>query len=111
MVCTDRGTEIAQPLLRHTMIAGTLYTPANRQAEWKIGVDVPPSPKNATATSSLRCSFAANAVPTAWGICVATGDATLTKLRWRTEWCTGICRPFTGSSALPNSWHMNVRSE
>ena len=31
-----------------------------------MGVDVPPSPKNATATSSFFCSLAAQAVPTAW---------------------------------------------
>ena len=77
---------------------------------WKIGVEVAPSPKNATATSSRFCSFAAQAVPTAFGMCEPTGELTETKLMLRTEWWTGICRPLTGSSALPNSWHMNVRS-
>ena len=75
-----------------------------------MGVEVPPSPKNATATSSLPCSLAAQAVPTACGICVATGELIDTKFSLRIEWCTGICRPLTGSSALPNSWHMKVRS-
>src|SRR5579862_2805863 len=108
-VCTERGTEIAQPLLRHMRIAGAFMTPARLRLEWKMGVDVPPSPKNASATSSLPESLAAQAVPTACGICVATGELIVTKFSLRTEWCTGIWRPFTGSRALPNSWHMNVR--
>ena len=52
---------------------------------------------------------AAIAVPTACGICVPTGELIETKLMLRALWCTGICRPLTGSSALPNSWHRKVR--
>ena len=77
---------------------------------WKVGVEVAPSPKKASATSSVFCSLAAQAVPTACGMCEPTGELTETKFSRRTEWCTGICRPFTGSSALPKSWHMKVLS-
>ena len=78
---------------------------------WKIGVDVAPSPKKPMATSSFFISFAAHAAPTECGICVPTGELIDTKFSARTEWCTGICRPLTGSSALPSSWHMKARSE
>src|SRR4029077_7804163 len=109
-VCPERGTEIAQPLLRHSSSAGTLNTAAKLALVWKMGVEVAPSPKKATATSARFCSLAAQAAPTAWGMCDPTGELTETKLQRRTEWCTGICRPLTGSSALPKSWHMNVGS-
>ncbi len=91
-------------------MAGAFFSDANVMLTWKVGVDVAPSPKNATATSSVFCSRAAQAVPTACGMWDPTGELTDTKFSRRTEWCTGICRPFTGSSALPNSWHMKVRS-
>ena len=87
-----------------------MNTAAKFALTWKIGVEVAPSPKNATATSSRFWSLAAQAAPTAWGMCDPTGELTDTKFTRRTEWCTGICRPFTGSSALPNSWHMKVGS-
>src|SRR5262249_52414726 len=105
-VWTERGTEMAQPLLRQSKIAGALKRPAKLALAWKMGVEVAPSPKKATATSSLPCSLAAQAAPTACGIWVPTGELIDTKLRLRPEWWMGICRPFTGSSALPKSWHM-----
>ena len=109
-VWTERGTEIAQPLLRQIKMTGILNTAAKFALTWKVGVDVAPSPKKPTATSSFFCSLAAHAAPTACGICDPTGELIETKFNFRAVWCTGICRPFTGSSALPNIWHMNVRS-
>jgi hypothetical protein len=91
-------------------MTGILNTAAKFALTWKVGVDVAPSPKKPTAMSSFFWSLAAHAAPTAWGICDPTGELIDTKLRLRTEWWTGICRPFTGSSALPKSWHMKVRS-
>src|SRR3954467_3998640 len=96
-VCSARGTEMAQPLLRQTDRHGALRTAAKLHATWKAPVEVAPSPKYVRATWSLPRSLAARAMPTACGICVPTGELTETKLRLRIEWCTGICRPFTGS--------------
>ena len=77
---------------------------------WKVGVDVAPSPKNPTTTSSFFCSFAPHAAPTAFGIWDPTGELIETKLMLRAVWCTGICRPLTVSSAFPRIWFMKVRS-
>ena len=66
-------------------LAGALNTAAMLRLVWKMGVEVPPSPKKASATSSFPESFAAQAVPTACGICVATGELIVTKFSRRIE--------------------------
>src|SRR5687768_4978427 len=97
---------MAQPLLRQMNTHGAFQTPAKFIPTWNSPVDEVPSPKNTIDTSSLPITLAAYAEPTACGICVPTGELIDTRLSQLAEWCTGICRPFTGSWMLPNSWLM-----
>nr|GMC60844.1 Uncharacterised protein [Ipomoea batatas]GMC63230.1 Uncharacterised protein [Ipomoea batatas]GMC64587.1 Uncharacterised protein [Ipomoea batatas]GMC66679.1 Uncharacterised protein [Ipomoea batatas]GMC68048.1 Uncharacterised protein [Ipomoea batatas] len=71
------GVLIAQPLFRQKKITGASITPAKFNAAWKSPVLEPPSPKYTTVQASLPSLFKEYAAPTAWGICVATVDATV----------------------------------
>src|SRR5438093_8720763 len=67
------GTEIAHWLFLQKKIVGVLKTPAKFIPAWKSPSLVAPSPKYVSVTTSSFRIFAAQAAPTAWGICVPTG--------------------------------------
>ncbi len=109
-VCRSRGTLMAQPLLRHTNTIGALRTPAKLRPVWKSLALVAPSPKYASATTSSRRMRAAQAAPTAWGICVAMGELMdVNRPGFQASW-HGIWCPCMGSPALPRRWPRKVAS-
>src|SRR6478672_4145573 len=98
---------MAQPLLRQSKTHGTLNTPAKFMPLWKSDDEVAPSPKYTRAEAFCLRILAAQAKPTAWVICVPTGELMEHQPTSRQVVWFGICRPCTVSLALPNMLSMN----